>query len=477
VVITATDPDLFARRLSAGRRLAAAFTVYFDVQVQSAMLSSLVEGETDALDDLTSSLTTALVAQGLVVEITGASVASDDVEIVSVDVTATNGTNGSNSSNETARRLVHRIRHARRLSNETANESTSTNGTNESADATPTASATSVLTLTDESLEAMLADKAAAVEGLTTGLTSALGVAVVITATDPNLLARRLMGGRRLTAALTVEFDVFGDSTALPALIGGEADALDDLTTSLTTALKAQGVDVAITGAGVSSDDVKPAPQCKWAVAGKIQVTTGPRPGQLWHISSEDAIEVMGQHLSLRDRLELSCGKCGVSCGAPDISAPKAVAFESVPHEGRACELPGLPLDPQHEHLCAGGTGLCMPVDLCLEECAAMEGCGGVQVFEGEPFCTLHPPCHDLVAESATFYELPEVGATILRFAPEEPIPQGSYRACFCDVDRSPSCSADDLLDLGSVVVSALTCGQSPDQSCAAQVSGGWRCA
>merc|ERR1719235_2539845 len=78
--------------------------------------------------------------------------------------------------------------------------------------------------VTDETLDAMLADPAAAVRGLERGLANALGVeerVIVITRTVPDLLGgRRLAEGRRARdSSLEVELDLYvaGDAEAVVA--------------------------------------------------------------------------------------------------------------------------------------------------------------------------------------------------------------------------------------------------------------------
>merc|ERR1719235_2562697 len=111
----------------------------------------------------------------------------------------------------------------------------------------------------------------------------------------------------------------------------------------------------------------------------------------------------------------------------------------------------------------------------CVDKCLRTTGCGGVELTSS--FCTLKPPCGwALTPEStASFHALP-APTTLLNFQPVAPIPAGEYRACFCDSLRTPACDQGDLLDIGKVVVSALTCGRAPDLRCAAQQAGGYRC-
>ena len=104
------------------------------------------------------------------------------------------------------------------------------------------------------------------------------------------------------------------------------------------------------------------------------------------------------------------------------------------------------------------------------------------QVFDGDlallsSFCTLHGPCDDLLypETGSSFYAMPKP-TTKLKVYPKEPVPAGEYRACFCDTVRTPACDKGDLLDLGKVVVSALTCGRPVGYRCAAQSAGGYRC-
>merc|ERR1719235_2067368 len=110
----------------------------------------------------------------------------------------------------------------------------------------------------------------------------------------------------------------------------------------------------------------------------------------------------------------------------------------------------------------------------CIDKCLRTSGCGGVEVFNRSvalhsSFCTLKPPCAAALSPepAAAFHALP-APTTLLSFRPVAPVPAGEYRACFCDSQRTPACDQGDLLDIGKVVVSALTCGRAPDLRCAA---------
>merc|ERR1719199_159835 len=92
----------------------------------------------------------------------------------------------------------------------------------------------------------------------------------------------------------------------------------------------------------------------------------------------------------------------------------------------------------------AAGSG-----QLCADEAHCLEAC------QGTPTCEA-----DLANEtSATYLALP-AGVAVLRFPLPEAVPEGAYRACFCDaaVTDSGRCesAADFRLDIGSVTVSSL---------------------
>jgi hypothetical protein len=148
---------------------------------------------------------------------------------------------------------------------------------------------TSEFVLSQESLDAMIANPAAAVSGLTNGIADGLGVessAVEITRTVPDLLgSRRLAEKRRLEANLTVDFDGAVADSAVSArvdsLTSGDSSMVASLTSEVENGLAAQNFEVTIvsvassavaattaaptaaangTGAGLSSGGQSPAP-------------------------------------------------------------------------------------------------------------------------------------------------------------------------------------------------------------------------
>jgi hypothetical protein len=154
---------------------------------------------------------------------------------------------------------------------------------------TSTVSVTTAFEMSDASLTAMLANKAAAVAGLKSGIATGLGVessAVVITATNPDLLgssSRRLkladfLGsqwtdppaiGRRLATTLAVDFDVTGDSTVtaqVDSLTSGDSTVVASVTSAVESSLAAQSITVSITSVaatkvtGTAAPTSNPAP-------------------------------------------------------------------------------------------------------------------------------------------------------------------------------------------------------------------------
>jgi hypothetical protein len=201
----------------------------------------------------------------------------------------------------------------------------------------------------------------------------------------------------------------------------------------------------------------------KWHVAGRVRVTTRVSTELTWHVAEGEGIEVVGSDLRGTDMFGIFCGSCTEPQAA--CAAPKAVVA-ATEHAGYACDLTMIG-DPIY-----GAS-----VSDCVDTCLQTSGCGGVEV-EGSTFCMLKPPCASALSPepTATFHELP-APTTLLNFQPVSPVPAGNYRACFCDSLRTPDCDQGDLLDIGKVVVSSLTCGQAPAFTCAAQLAGGYRCA
>jgi len=211
-------------------------------------------------------------------------------------------------------------------------------------------------------------------------------------------------------------------------------------------------------------------PLCgKWHVAGRVRVTTRVVTEMTWHVAESEAIEVLGTDLQgSADMFGIFCGSCAepqAACEAPKL------AIETTAHPGFACDVPMI-----------GEPIYGVPLSDCVDQCLRTSGCAGVQVFDGDlallsSFCALHGPCDDeLYPETgSSFYAMPKP-TTKLNFYPKEPVPAGEYRACFCDTVRTPACDKGDLLDLGKVVVSALTCGRPVGYRCAAQSAGGYRC-
>lgn len=170
---------------------------------------------------------------------------------------------------------------------------------------------------------------------------------------------------------------------------------------------------------------------------------------------------------------------------APVAASPVA----PLRHHGKICRNATLDPPAAMADLRCGAAGsgqLCADEAHCLEACQGTPSCEGVQVLDEEPFCTLHADCEaDLANEtSATYLALP-AGVAVLRFPLPEAVPEGAYRACFCDaaVTETGRCeSAGDFrLDIGSVTVSSLACSAhlQPDAArCAAQATpaGGQRC-
>merc|ERR1711937_116184 len=115
-------------------------------------------------------------------------------------------------------------------------------------------SVSSDFVLSQESLDAMQANPAAAVSGLKSGIADGLGVepsGVEITRTVPDLLGgRRLAEGRRLDATLTVNFDVAVADSAVASrvdsLTSGDASVVESMTSAVESGLAAQNIQVTI---------------------------------------------------------------------------------------------------------------------------------------------------------------------------------------------------------------------------------------
>jgi hypothetical protein len=126
-----------------------------------------------------------------------------------------------------------------------------------------TFSVTVTFEMSAASITALLADKSAAIDGLTKGLADGLGVqpaAVTITSTVPDLLSRELLDdhARRLLGTATflqLAFEVIGDSnlqTKAEALAAGDAGTIATVIAAVTAKLQAEGI--AVTIKGVASD-------------------------------------------------------------------------------------------------------------------------------------------------------------------------------------------------------------------------------
>jgi hypothetical protein len=149
-----------------------------------------------------------------------------------------------------------------------------------------TKSVSTEFVVSQESLDAMVANPSAAVTGLTNGIAEGLGVqssAVEITRTVPDLLSgRRLAVERRLSdATLTVEFDVTVANAAAAAnvesLASGDSTVVASVTSEVESGLAAQSIQVTIVSVAASevvTTDSPAATVAATTVAGTTAATT-----------------------------------------------------------------------------------------------------------------------------------------------------------------------------------------------------------
>jgi hypothetical protein len=141
-------------------------------------------------------------------------------------------------------------------------------------------SVTTEFTISQASLDAMVANPAAAVSGLTNGIADGLGVEsseVEIKRTVPDLLGgRRLADERRLEATLMVDFDVAIVDPAIGAkvdsLVAGDTSVVQSVTSAVQTGLAAESIQVTILSVAASEVVATAAP------ATAAPATAAPKP-------------------------------------------------------------------------------------------------------------------------------------------------------------------------------------------------------